>query len=40
MLQTCGVSSKVTLNMGERLSYLPNGKMDMTIINQNKFGDY
>ena len=26
MLQTCGVSSKVTLNMGERLSYLPNGK--------------
>jgi len=26
MLQTCGVSSKVTLNMAKRLSYLPNGK--------------
>jgi len=29
MLQTCGISSKVTLNMEERLSYLPNGKGGM-----------
>ena len=29
MLQTCGIASKVTLNMEERLSYLPNGKGDM-----------
>ena len=26
MLQTCGIASKVTLNMNERLSYLPDGK--------------
>ena len=26
MLQTCGISSKVTFNMNKRLSYLPNGK--------------
>jgi len=29
MLQTCGISSKVTLNMNERSSYLPNGKGGM-----------
>jgi ribonucleoside-diphosphate reductase alpha chain len=29
MLQTCGVASKVTLNMAKRLSYLPNGKGGM-----------
>ena len=29
MLQTCGIASKVTLNMNERLSYLPNGKGGM-----------
>ena len=29
MLQTCGIASKVTLNMNERLSYLPDGKGDM-----------
>jgi len=29
MLQTCGISSKVKLNMKERLSYLPNGKGGM-----------
>ena len=28
LLQTCGVSSKVTKNMNERLSNLPNGKGD------------
>merc|ERR1712166_1669813 len=29
MLQTCGIASKVTLNMNERLAYLPDGKGDM-----------
>jgi ribonucleoside-diphosphate reductase alpha chain len=29
MLQTCGISSKVTLNMNERSSYLPDGKGGM-----------
>jgi ribonucleoside-diphosphate reductase alpha chain len=29
MLQTCGISCKVMLNMNERLSYLPNGKGGM-----------
>jgi ribonucleoside-diphosphate reductase alpha chain len=29
MLQTCGIASKVTLNMNERYSYLPNGKGGM-----------
>jgi ribonucleoside-diphosphate reductase alpha chain len=29
MLQTCGISSKVTLNMNERLTLLPDGKNGM-----------
>ena len=29
MLQTCGIASKVTFNMNERLAYLPDGKGGM-----------
>jgi len=36
MLQTCGISSKVTLNMNERLSYLPDGKGGMTYYESKK----
>ena len=37
MLQTCGISSKVTVNMNERLSYLPDGKGGMTYYESKKF---
>ena len=36
MLQTCGISSKVTVNMNERLSYLPDGKGGMTYYESKK----
>ena len=36
MLQTCGISCKVTLNMNETQSYLPNGKDNYEYYNSKK----